>query len=1017
MNDHNLRAELVSQLFVGFEDAAVNINEPDHKHTPGSVDTYQEKLLMHTRVRQDRRKVKDSKPADDEGAGDGKTKTRLICLTVKKNLKLRIHKVKQEKDTFRVAKSWSLAEVESLELISDVQLVLLLDKTYKWTLEDAYKTSEFALAILKLSTKYLKRTPKLINIDEEHLQNGKTRSAQNTDQLQLPRIDLDEVLSDFNWQVGGDAADLEARLLSELQALDAANVHGIIQSEDQAQLVVQQISKAIDELNVIDEWLSHYTQVLDSMGADVHQVELRNKTLQIASQNQKVLLAEVEKLVANMKLPGYVVEILRNETFDPDGIMNCEEATVRLMEVIQTKFDDGLNTMQAVKEKIAEYQGYGNEFAARLSAHLVDYFAKQAQTFIGDEGRISRKGNLKLYGHETMEETLYRFRKLLQWLKDVDARKHHELQMTYMREISRVHRHEIHEFLEHLRQHHMQRKIQADEVDYLFTSIAMSATSAIKGVITTKSQDKSTSSSGSGNLSGRSGGGAKSKLESWRPGSRRKMETTSMTGGGEDYDDEESSNSLPPKAHKRNMSDAEKGGMKTTTLTSSLMSLDVGLDERMMPDEAVNHALTMLVPIMIREQNLLIDIFSLKSGAGTGGGAGMQRSAVTTQAIRQWQDELSKPRELIKDVKVQKRIQELLEGIFSDVREDLFSLIDAGLKHDQSYAVGMMVRLEEFMKDTESTGHTFVNALLGAVQKKLWAVFEKFVEDQQRGIEETKVTSKKRSGILPFFRTFPNFTDKMEKYLEFAPETSSSTSSSSATSTRQVVTKAYERIVKTMFETLDAVAKEVANDPKIAADDKEHVNVHVLTIENMHYFYSEIRARKVPVLDPFVKQSKATYDVNLSAYCRVVVRKPLGKLLEFFEGIEELLKTQAPEEISYHLSYSKSALKEVLKKYPGKEIKKGLEILYRRVDKHFLDEDSGPDAPLNVVAGMAGFSSRIRREGQLLQVVWRGIQEEVVRRLSRFEDLIGKCYPESGLHLEVTIEEVLGYFSELARAH
>lgn len=208
--------------------------------------------------------------------------------------------------------------------------------------------------------------------------------------------------------------------------------------------------------------------------------------------------------------------------------------------------------------------------------------------------------------------------------------------------------------------------------------------------------------------------------------------------------------------------------------------------------------------------------------------------------------------------------------------------------------------------------------------------------------------------------------------------------------------------------------------------------------------YSETRARKIPSLDVYVKQAKASYDLNLSTYCKVVIRRPFGKLLvsirrvcsrrkwnrkvspltilqEFFEGIENLLKTQAPEEISFNLSYSKTALKEVAKKYPGKEVKtrervgwvdgwvdgqsarksltplhlkvrKGLEALYRRVDKHFTEEEGS---------------------GQLLQVVWRGIQEEVVRQLRRYEELIAKCYKNFGVQLEFTVEEILMHFSEL----
>jgi hypothetical protein len=72
-----------------------------------------------------------------------------------------------------------------------------------------------------------------------------------------------------------------------------------------------------------------------------------------------------------------------------------------------------------------------------------------------------------------------------------------------------------------------------------------------------------------------------------------------------------------------------------------------------------------------------------------------------------------------------------------------------------------------------------------------------------------------------------------------------------------------------MFETLEAVAQQVNNDPKNASDEKDFVNIHILTVENMHHFYSETRARKVSGLDSSVKQAKILYEINLEAYFTV----------------------------------------------------------------------------------------------------------------------------------------------------
>jgi hypothetical protein len=76
-------------------------------------------------------------------------------------------------------------------------------------------------------------------------------------------FDLENVFEDFKWHVDDGAADLEKKLLSELHALEAANLHAIITTKDTADSVVLKIDAAIHELDTIDQWLTHYTEVLD----------------------------------------------------------------------------------------------------------------------------------------------------------------------------------------------------------------------------------------------------------------------------------------------------------------------------------------------------------------------------------------------------------------------------------------------------------------------------------------------------------------------------------------------------------------------------------------------------------------------------------------------------------------------------------------------------------------------------------------------------------------------------------
>ncbi len=93
--------------------------------------------------------------------------------------------------------------------------------------------------------------------------------------------------------------------------------------------------------------------------------------------------------------------------------------------------------------------------------------------------------------------------------------------------------------------------------------------------------------------------------------------------------------------------------------------------------------------------------------------------------------------------------------------------------------------------------------------------------EQVADIDSTKVTLKKRSGILSFVRVFPLFVDRMEAL---------TCATTAAPTSRAAVTKGYTQVVRSIFETLAEVAQLVQNDSKTAADDKDQLNIHILMV-------------------------------------------------------------------------------------------------------------------------------------------------------------------------------------------
>lgn len=114
---------------------------------------------------------------------------------------------------------------------------------------------------------------------------------------------------------------------------------------------------------------------------------------------------------------------------------------------------------------------------------------------------------------------------------------------------------------------------------------------------------------------------------------------------------------------------------------------------------------------------------------------------------------------------------------------------------------------------------------------------------------------------------------------------------------RQNVDAAYDRIVKAMFESLKRMAKMDGE-----GEDKGQLNYHVILIgtpitpgfvvfffftrwmtpvvlENMHHFVSEIQSLDIGSVSSFLVRAESIYDENLTAYVKLVLRRPFLKIL------------------------------------------------------------------------------------------------------------------------------------------
>jgi exocyst complex component 1 len=99
---------------------------------------------------------------------------------------------------------------------------------------------------------------------------------------------------------------------------------------------------------------------------------------------------------------------------------------------------------------------------------------------------------------------------------------------------------------------------------------------------------------------------------------------------------------------------------------------------------------------------------------------------------------------------------------------------------------------------------------------------------------------------------------------------------------RETVNEAYEKISNTMFDSLQAIAKDTTSHHPSGTkddDDKELLNSHISMIENMHYYRETVDDRVNKVLMNFKSKAQTLFVEHLGLYLKIIVRRPLGRLL------------------------------------------------------------------------------------------------------------------------------------------
>ncbi|BFF98662.1 exocyst complex component 1 [Drosophila madeirensis] len=320
------------------------------------------------------------------------------------------------------------------------------------------------------------------------------------------------------------------------------------------------------------------------------------------------------------------------------------------------------------------------------------------------------------------------------------------------------------------------------------------------------------------------------------------------------------------------------------------------------------------------------------------------------------------------DRQINEDVRKLMMGLFGCLEPELVTFIQSFERVDSFYSLYVLVRLTQHVMSAQDT-HSFLSMTFASALVQVKRNFDRFMQQQLQSIREAKL-HKRSKAILPYVENFENFAQTAEGIFRKSDR-------------RTDMEKWYLQLVNAIFEGISLHSQEHPKTPS-----------QVVRMENYHHMYALLAQLKVPGLDALKKEAKTRYNEALKAYVTQYFGRPLEKLNQFFEGVQLKVGQGVKEtEISYQMAFSKQELRKVIAQYPAREVKKGLENLYKKVDKHLSEEEN------------------------LLQVVWHAMQEEFIAQYNYLEERIQKCYAGAMINLEFNIQDILAFFSDIARSH
>lgn len=724
---------------------------------------------------------------------------------------------------------------------------------------------------------------------------------------------VEETLEELNWTGRTDAKTLELNISHEIAELEAQNLHNVVDLDDKLDELHNSMASAINECEKLDTVLAFFSVQLGSFGDEIAHIEGQGEGLQVQTRNQKVLWTELNNILHTVSLPSEALAALETHGFNKTSdIATIEKVLVDLYNAVKAVKSSGnegggefLGTMRALKEKRHIYEQAAAEFMSKYKAFL----DKQVSSAVASaENAIVQPLANNEPKFVTLEDKIFQelcpTSSITLFVKEIDDLNYFSLLRSYQQKVKPYYDEAAAAYFIKWK-----RNIgQIDKYSDLFVSKE-------PGEVSMSTQVK-TSLKRSGTLA-------------------RLKSHTEFKDKGERH-----------------------GSVAGITNNNTAQAENALIANIAKPTPVCGYLvrnLEVIKSIFICQQELLVTIFHLSSFAVSKYPEYVKSSPAPIR--------LSKSPQLYERVfdidSDRGKAQDLLNAmneVFSPLQDRMVKFFSEVLDQSSASCPGVLTAIDVMKKELEVSNQDYLNQLLNRLYDKLVSVWNQYISKQIAHIGGTMISSKKRTGPVFFIKIFPAFCKRIEQEikLELPPSVDIN-----ELGVRAIVDKSYDQLGKTMIHTLQRAAKESQNvtgqrpgganvqnaqgDAVNDYEDKELLNYHIFMIENMTLMSEGLEPveRNNEVLSNLCRLSQHTSRREIDLYVDLVMHRPVGKFRAFVDDVEQVYKKNPTDNPATKPGLNRSALKKLLLGYDVKELRKGLENLRKRVEKHFSDMEEG----------------------------------------------------------------------------